>query len=272
MKIKDWLNWAKSKIDKLDAELILAKGVFNKDRSFLVAEDEKILEQEELKIANKMLGLRFKKMPLAYILGVKEFYKEEFIVSKSVLIPRPETEALVDLSLKYAKKQIVEVGVGSGCVSITIGRLRPDLEVVGVEISKKALKVAKKNWQKFGSLKNIRLRQGNLLQGVEEIDVVVANLPYVAKNWDFISYECRFEPKKALYAKDNGLKLIKKLIKQFVEKKGRILILEADISQQKDIIDFSSKYCLILVEKVELGMVFENKSCKLEIESRIAEK
>ena len=179
----------------------------------------------------------------------KDFYGRDFLITPDVLIPRPETEQLIDQVLILAGKPylpgvkstkrvlpqkpiIIDVGTGSGCIAITIKKELPNAEVYATDISEKALKIAQKNAENLDAPINTIISY--LLEKVKSRelptpDLVVANLPYVDKNWDWLDKESLSkEPEFALYAEDKGLKLIKELIKEVVELKIKHLILEAD--------------------------------------------
>ena len=203
--------------------------------------------------------------PKAYKRGLQDFYGREFIVTPDVLIPRPETEMMIDTVLNLAGKpylpgvkpaprvspqnlSILDVGTGSGCIAITLALELPEAKVTACDISEKALAVARKNTKKFGA--EIELVQSDLLENIDgKFDAVIANLPYVDKDWEWLDHDAlSHEPDIALYAKNHGLELIYKLINQVVERKIRHLILEADPCQHGQIIAFASKKGLKLIE------------------------
>ena len=183
------------------------------------------------------------------------FYGREFIVTPEVLIPRPETEMMIDAVLNLAGQsylpgvtpgpakmpkdaKVLEVGTGSGCVAVTLKLEIPALEMTATDISRPALEVAKRNSRKFGLEKDkIRFLESDLMEKVEgEFEVVVANLPYVDENWEWLDKKALArEPALALYAGDGGLKLIKRLIRE-VSGRTKFLILEADPCQHEKII------------------------------------
>lgn len=197
-------------------------------------------------------------LPQAYKDGYKDFYGRDFIVTPDVLIPRPETEQIIDIVLNLAGKAylpgvkpasrqltekpvILDVGTGSGCIAITIQKELPEAIVYASDVSEKALDIAKKNATKHGSPTSFII--SHLLNNVKFTpDVVIANLPYVDKNWDWLDKDSlSHEPSIALYAKDKGLKLIKELVDQASEKQISRLILEADPCQHTEIIDYANK-------------------------------
>lgn len=209
------------------------------------------------------VNLRNKKtLPRAYIKGTQDFYGRDFLVTKDVLIPRPETEQLIDVVLNLAGKSylpgvkpsprklppsptILDVGTGSGCIAVTIAKELPDAKVTATDISKKAIKIAKKNAALHDA--SISFIISHLLKKVNFTpDIIVANLPYVDKGWDWLDKKSlSHEPKKALYAKDHGLALIKELIDTA---NSKYLILEADPSQHQEIIKYAAKKDFKLLE------------------------
>lgn len=198
--------------------------------------------------------------PKAYLEGHQDFYGRNFIVTPDVLIPRPETEQIIDSVLSLAgipylpgvrlsqrilppNPVILDIGTGSGCIAITIKKEFPEAKVYASDISKEALKIAQKNAKNHDV--PIVFIISHLLEKVNiktlpTPDLVVANLPYVDKNWDWIDRKSLdFEPKIALYAEDNGLKLIKQLISQARQLRIPRLILEADPCQHEKIIKYA---------------------------------
>ena len=276
--IELWLKQAKTEIDSLDAELILVNVLQHKvmrenelsieylhtagdalelelpskiDRSFLFAHGDYNLPKEYVKIADQMVAMRKKQVPLAYLIDTKEFYGRNFYVTKDTLIPRPESETIIELAVEEAKTwdkdsrfkhTILDVGTGSGCLAITMALEVPEAYVIASDISPKALEVAKANAERLDAevdfyesdlLKNLKLEQAP--------DILIANLPYVDPAWEWTSPELTYEPELALYAKNGGLDLIYKLLAQIMErwqseKKTHVLLLEADPIQHKKII------------------------------------
>lgn len=194
-------------------------------------------------------------LPKAYKNGYQDFYGRDFLVTPDVLIPRPETEQIIDAVLNLAGKPylpgvspslrilpenpvILDVGTGSGCIATTIKKELPEAKVYATDISEKALKIAQKNADKHSA--PISLIISHLLNNVKFTpDIIVANLPYVDENWDWLDKEAlSHEPSIALYTKDHGLKLIKELINTA---NSKYLILEADPCQHYEIINYAAK-------------------------------
>jgi release factor glutamine methyltransferase len=167
-------------------------------------------------------------------------------VTKDTLIPRPETEALINLAKTLNAQKILDVGTGSGCIAITLALEMPQTEIEAVDISPKALEIAQENAKNLGA--KVKFYQSDLLENTEKYDVIVANLPYVDKNWDWLGSELDYEPETALYADDGGLELIKKLISQAPQHLNHdgYLLLEADRSQHEKIASYASDHFDIL--------------------------
>lgn len=194
-----------------------------------------------------------------------DFYGREFIITPDVLIPRPETEQMVDTVLNLMGKPylpgvkpreailpedliILDVGTGSGCIAVTLKLELPEAMVVASDISKEALKVANNNAERLGV--EVKFVQADLMDGVDvQPDIVVANLPYVDENWEWLDREkLSKEPRLALYAEDGGLALICQLIDQVAERGIRHLVLEADPCQHERIAQYANKKGLTLRE------------------------
>lgn len=257
MNVNSWLSDARRSISGLDADLLMLTALGKQDRSELVLCGERILTDDEVEMLDKLLRLRRLHVPIAYLMGHKDFYGREFDVSLDVLIPRPETEAMIELVKKMdtTGKTIVDVGTGSGCVAITLAFETDAEAVIGVDNSTKALEMARRNAQKLGV--EVKFLQSDLLAQVEESpDIVVANLPYVDWEWEWTSPEIDFEPKEALFAENGGLELIYRLIDQV---KARDLILEADMSQHEKVLEYAKKRGYAFREKDGLALAFRRE-------------
>ncbi|MDO4781226.1 MAG: peptide chain release factor N(5)-glutamine methyltransferase [Candidatus Saccharibacteria bacterium] len=254
MTIDTWLHEATTQLEslginsaRLDAELILA-NTLRKDRTYLHAHSDEVIDPRRRDIADARLSLRRDRVPLAYILGYKEFYGRRFSVSPKVLVPRPESEDCIHVLLEHApiddkSRTLIDIGSGSGCLGITAKlELPANWHVILSDISADALVVAKKNAETLQA--SVFTQKQSLLFGqYEPLDCIVANLPYVDKSWPDTSPELRHEPQEALYADEGGLKLIRQLIRQAPHhlKPGGLLILEADPEQHQTIIAFGKQ-------------------------------
>lgn len=267
MNISTWLRDATKQLKdigiesaRLDAELILAETV-RKPRTYLHAHLDEDIDPRRTDIAYARLDLRKDRVPLAYILGHKEFYGREFQVSPAVLIPRPESEDVVTTLLELAaadiagSTSIIDVGTGSGCLGISIKLERPDISVTLSDVSPQALAIAEKNAELLkASVKFIQ--QDLLTEQIEPLDYIVANLPYVDRTWP-TSPELRHEPDAALYADNGGLKLIYRLIGQapIHLRPGGYMLLEADPEQHQAITDEAKKFGFIWQQTVGYCLV-----------------
>jgi release factor glutamine methyltransferase len=211
----------KSPTPDLDATLILGY-VLGMSKIDLIMQESYILSDFELGAINECLKLRLNKTPMAYILGYKEFYGREFIVNKNVLIPRPETEAIIDMTkdiLNNKSKSIIwEIGTGSGCIAITLNLELPQATVVASDISKEALQIAKNNDIILtGKQDNIVWLIGDLLSPFynqdTKPDLIIANLPYLNQN-QYQDDSILYEPNIALYSPNDGLEHYIKLLQE----------------------------------------------------------
>lgn len=208
--------------------------------------NQKIYSAEQY--ANQLLKLRLQRRPLAYLLGQKEFYGRLFTVTPDVLIPRPDSEDIIDLLNQIKPTNLLDVGTGSGCLAISAKLELPQTNVTASDVSHAALKIAQLN---ADSLKaQINFKKSDLLTNItKNYDCIVANLPYVSTNWP-TSAELKFEPELALYANDNGLSLVKKLVRQAtkLQTTQQSLLLEADPRQHQTIANYAQNhgYCLTI--------------------------
>ena len=256
MTISDWLREAAKQLkdigiesNRLDAELILAHTL-RKPRTYLHAHLDEKIDERRFDIANARLDLRLERTPLAYIVGHKEFYGRRFTVTPSVLVPRPESEAMVEWLLELTAeeilpKKLVDIGTGSGLLGITAKLERQNLDVTLIDVDAKALAVATRNGDALGA--KVHTIRSNLLdrQGFL-IDYVMANLPYVDAAWEDTSPELAHEPSLALYATEGGLKLIYQLLPQLQRwlSQDGIALLEADPTQHSAIVEAAQRYGL----------------------------
>jgi release factor glutamine methyltransferase len=245
-----------SGIDHLDAELLVAFAL-QKPREWVIAHSDEPASRH-LRL-EELFARRRNHEPLAYITGHKEFYGRDFIVTPDVLIPRPETEAVIDYIKDRPGKKIADVGTGNGAITITLALELPHSEITATDISEKALAIAKQNARTIGT-SNVKFMNSDLLNNVAgKFDIIVANLPYVDPTWE-ISPEAGFEPSLALFADDNGTKLIKKLIDQvpnYLEKNG-LLILELDPRSTNDVTEYAKNHRLSVVKNQRFMLVLQS--------------
>lgn len=266
--VKDWLDQAVKRLTiagvstaQLDSELILAH-VLGHDRTYLHAHPDKIINDQILAKANSDLAKRLRRIPLAYITGVKEFYGRDFIVTPDTLIPRPESETIIDILKNIAKPgmKLIDIGTGSGCLGISAKLESPQLIVTLADISQAALKVAKNNAEKYGV--KFSLLQSDLLTNISGVvDIIIANLPYVDKDWTR-STETNHEPASALFADQSGMSLMIKLLGQAPNnlQTGGYLLLEADPCQHNTLIQIADENHLKLIRRDGYIIAFQSVS------------
>jgi len=196
---------------ELDGELLLAHAL-GVSRGRLLMEHDRPVTEEALAGFRGLLARRVAREPVAYILGAKHFRWIELAVDARVLIPRPETELLVEVGLAFPSgARVVDVGTGSGAVALALAFERPDLEVCGTDVSEDAIEVARENAKRLGL--GVGFSHCDLLDGVPgAVDAVLANLPYVADGTPLEPEILRYEPAQALFAGVDGLDVIRRLV------------------------------------------------------------
>lgn len=253
MPVKAWIDNATQQLKeagissaRLDAEMILSHTLM-KSRTYLHAHSDDNIDSYQRDIADARLQLRIERTPVAYIVGHKEFYGRQFKVTPATLVPRPESETIITMLKNLATETstaeyLVDVGTGSGCLGITAKLELPQLHVTLLDLSRHALGVAQKNAEKLQA--EVAIIQSDLLDAYSfHAQYIVANLPYVDPAWER-SPETQYEPDIALFAKEDGLHLIKKLIVQAPSRltSNGYMVLEADPRQHASIIAFAQQY------------------------------
>jgi release factor glutamine methyltransferase len=202
-------------LDAADARMLLGH-VMGASHAFLIAHGEQHLSDAQRESFLALAARRCSGEPIAYLVGIREFYGRTFRIDPAVLIPRPETELLVEAALARAVRaaQVLDLGTGSGNVAVTIALERPDVHVTGVDASQAALAVARDNAVAFGA-RNVALLDGDWFAplGGRRFDVIVSNPPYVAEADPHLGQgDLRFEPAIALRAGRDGLACIRHLV------------------------------------------------------------
>lgn len=219
MLISEWisLNIGKLKDAIVDAPrrdiLIILEKTINKDQPWIITHPGCEINRNDLEKLNTLVGRRVNREPLAYILGYKEFYGRDFIVTPDVLIPRPESESFIDLLKELKPKTVIDIGTGSGCLAITSKLELLNTKVIATDIDENSLKIAKANAKKHKV--EIEFIKSNLLNSlpsivhppssnVHHLTSIIANLPYVPDNL-ITSPEIEKEPSSALFSGKDGL-------------------------------------------------------------------
>ena len=281
MNVKETLNVASEelmKIGSLDARLeaeVLLRHVLKIDRATMFRDlDEDVSIEDSGNIAS-LVKRRTQREPLAYITGAKEFYGLPFVVSEDVLIPRQETELLVDTAIGQAKSldkseiSIVDVGTGSGAIAVSLALNIPTSSVIAVDISESALTIADDNRRAHGLYSRVKLRRGSLLEPiVEKIDILVSNPPYIRSDkLTSLQEEVLQEPMVALDGGHDGLELIKKLLFQAVDKMSNpsVILFEIDSDQAPEAVKLSQQFFPSAITTVLKDLSNNERAVLLEI-------
>jgi len=221
---------------RLDAELLLAK-VLGCNRTWLIAHADDKVSSTVLENCSDLVERRRQREPLAYITGEKEFWSRPFFVTPDVLIPRPETEHLIESMLECyqdTKKEFrfCDIGTGSGCIAVTLACEYPQAQVIATDISHAALHIARKNAERHGVLSRIEWYQGDMFAALgkqnDSFDAIVSNPPYIARDeLATLEEELAFEPRHALTDGANGLRHLRTLLDQaplWLKENGMLLI------------------------------------------------
>ncbi len=245
---KQFLEKKRIEHPRLNAELLLGK-VLDLARIELYTNFERPLQAEELQTYREFLNRRAGQEPLQYITGETEFMSLPFLVDPRVLVPRPETETLVEEALRLLPEnstaEVLDVGTGSGCIAVSLAHYRPSITVMAVDVSPEALEVARSNARLNQTDERIRFHKADLLSEafLKEVggpyDLIVSNPPYIRKDeWDDLPREIRdFEPVTALCDGGDGLSFYRTLAGKadVLLKKGGKLLVEAGYRQAEDI-------------------------------------
>ena len=231
------------KTAELDSQILMSK-VINKEKLFLILNYDKKISKKSLNDFDALINQRANGKPIAYLTNKKDFWKYEFIVNKDVLIPRPDTEILVEQVLELTKNKnklnLLDVGIGSGCILMSILKEKKNFYGTGIDISQKSLDICKINAHKLGLNKRLKLFKSNIDNFHNgKYDLVISNPPYIKKyNLKCLEKDIKcFEPKHALDGGLEGLSKISKVINRsskLIKKKG-FLILEIGFDQKNKV-------------------------------------
>jgi len=233
---------------RLDAEVLLC-SVLEKNRSYLMTWPEKKLSEDQLKHFQELLEQRLQGNPIAHITGHKEFWSLDLKISKNTLIPRPETELLVEQVLEQfpavTNKKLLDLGTGSGAIALAIASERPHWEITATDQSASALNIAQENAQRL-DITNIEFKQGSWYQAVAEkkFDIIASNPPYIVNTDPHLKLgDVRFEPLSALASGTDGLDDINEITIQAKQhlNQGGFLIIEHGYDQQTAVNDIFNK-------------------------------
>ena len=239
------LNNANIRNANLDCEILLSK-IINQKREYVILNSKKSLDKKHVNIFSNLIERRKKGEPVAYLINEKEFWKETFYVDNTVLIPRPDTELLIESVMKYTKRDsklhVLDIGTGSGCILLSILNERKNFTGTGIDISKKSIKVSKYNTKRL----KLHNRSKFYISDVDNFligkyDIVISNPPYIENSTlkyldsDVVDYE----PKLALKGGHDGFSEITKVINRTSNliKKNGLFVLEIGYKQKNKIIE-----------------------------------
>ena len=224
----------------LDSEILLSK-IINKDRKYVILNSKENLKDKDLNNFNVLIDRRRKGEPIAYLVNNKEFWKYTFYVDQNVLIPRPDTELIVEQVLKIYSKdrylQILDIGTGSGCILLSLLKERPKFYGTGIDISKQSIKVSKYNAKRLNLRNRVKFYNSDVDNfKIGKYDIIVSNPPYIEfTNLKYLENDIiNFEPKLALSGGFDGFSKIRKVISKaavLIKKNGK-LILEIGFNQK----------------------------------------
>jgi release factor glutamine methyltransferase len=233
----EYLNKLRIDNPRLNAEHLLGH-VLGRTRMELYLEFERGLSEAELAPLRELIRRRGEGEPLQHLLGTIEFCGHTFLCDKRAMVPRPETEELVELlksQIPNPKSEILDVGTGSGVIALSLAVRFPEAEILAADISENALALARENAERLGLSARVQFRKSNLLDGVDRsFDLIVANLPYIPRNdRQSLAREVLHDPEVALFAGERGDELVCELIEQAPAhfKPGGLLALEVGIGQ-----------------------------------------
>ena len=228
---------------KIDSEILMSR-VIKKNRADIILNSKTELSQKDYNLYENLIIQRSKQKPIAYLTGKKEFWKYEFSVTKDVLIPRPDTEIIVEKTLKLTKNKnklkVLEIGIGSGCILLSILKERKSFYGTGIDISKKTIEICKINCKNLGLSSRVKLLKtdiDNFRYG--KYDLIISNPPYIKKfDLKYLEKEVSFyEPKPALDGGLDGLSELKKVIlnsSKLIKRNGK-LVLEIAFDQAESV-------------------------------------
>ncbi len=228
---------------QLDSEILLSKSI-NKDKKYIILNPKKVLNFKKLKKFDDLIKRRAKGEPVAYLTNKKEFWNDEFFVNNDVLIPRPDTEIIIEQVLKIfskkSKAQILDIGTGSGCILLSIIKERPNFYGTGIDISKKSINVSKFNTKQLNLSNRVKFFHSSIDNFIiGKYDLIVSNPPYIElSNLKYLDKDIvNFEPKLALNGGCDGFSNIRKVINKasiLIKRKGK-LILEIGFNQREKV-------------------------------------
>ena len=228
---------------ELDSEILLSNSI-KRDKKYIILNPKESLNPEQTNLFKNLIARRKRGEPVAYLINKKEFWKDEFFVNKDVLIPRPDTELIIEQVLKIYSKdskiQVLDIGTGSGCILLSILKERPNFYGTGIDISKKSINVSKLNTKQLNLMNRVKFFYSSVDNfNLGKYDLIVSNPPYIELfNLKYLEKDViNFEPKLALSGGFDGFSKIRKVIKKakiLIKKNGKF-ILEIGFNQKNKV-------------------------------------
>ncbi|MDD2828841.1 MAG: peptide chain release factor N(5)-glutamine methyltransferase [Sulfuricurvum sp.] len=233
-----------------EAELLLM-AYLGKDQLYFITHGDELIDENEPRLL-EWIAKRSENVPLEYLSNCVSFYSREFYIDEGALIPRPETEHLIDEVLARVSKEssqtIVEVGVGSGIISILLALHLPNARFIAVDISPRALSVARRNIEMFELAHRIELREGDLLSCVDDpIDILVSNPPYIADDV-VLESNLSYEPQNALFGGSVGDEIIQRLLDEVYERQIPLFVCEMGYDQRLKVQEYLKNFAVQSLE------------------------
>ncbi len=244
MKIKDLIDIGAKELrdiarrPKLEAEILLADAL-KQERIWLHMHYHDTVDAQPF---FRHLELRKNYIPVEYILGRVSFYSEEFLITEGVLIPRPETEILVDVTSRAISEngftRIIEIGTGSGIIAVMLALKHPQISITATDINPKAIELARKNAEKFGVAERIRFVETSYLDGIDgTFELLVSNPPYIANDFP-LEPNLDHEPDSALFGGEAGDEMIKRIIDLALERGIQVMSIEMGYDQKEPLKEY----------------------------------
>jgi len=234
---------------QLDCEILLSNSI-KRDKKHIILNPKELLDSEQLNKFKSLIDRRKKGEPIAYLINKKEFWKDEFFVNKDVLIPRPDTELIIEQVLKiYSKEsqlQVLDIGTGSGCILLSILKERLNFYGTGIDISKKSINVSKYNAKQLNLMNRVKFFNSSVDNfKIGKYDLIVSNPPYIESlNLKYLEKDVvNFEPKLALSGGFDGFSKIRKVISKasvLIKKNGKF-VLEIGFNQKNEVKEILKK-------------------------------
>lgn len=237
----------------------LLLNILQKNRSFLISHDDYCLTDAENQRYQQAVAELRQGKPLAYIIGSQGFWKHEFLVNEHTLIPRPDTEILIETVLNYIQEnslsnlKILDLGTGTGCIAISLADEKPNTKVTAIDFSEQALNIAKQNAKRIG-INNIQFLQSNWFDSIDKqkFDIIVSNPPYIDKNDEHLA-NLTHEPITALVAENNGLADIEYIVKnaKYYLYKNGLLVIEHGYHQGEQVRTIFEKNGFVFIRTIK---------------------